>query len=573
VQMANLNVGVNIIEGIGASPISGVSTAISGLLGTFERGPLQKATLVSSMSQFERIFGSSPAAGSTSWYSVKAFFKKVGASPLYIVRVAGATAAKASRTYNDSGAAAAVKLEAKDQGTWGNQLSAAVAESNILSTKPFANINSTATTGQLVSVEGLEVGSDLKFYNGTNTEYRRITAIESATRTITWVTGLTNSYTTANGVLTSQEFSVALYVNGILESTFTGLGVNSATSFYVNKKLISDFIVGTFIKVTPVNSYLDLPAPLAVSAFTSGADGLSDVLAAGYSGSQVAKTGVYAFDDVDGLFRFCCPNPLLTDGTPTTAYEALVQALIDYANTRVTCMYYGDIPIALSVANAKVFGDKFTGRRLVFFWPWLKVVESSLDVWLPPSSFVMGVAVEKDFRRGVHKNLGNETIPYTIDTEYALAIAESELLNNAGINPIRKFVGEGIKTYGGRTKAPSSTTAWRFVHYSELWNYIGESLKLALSNVIFEPHNVSTWKSVIRRVTAFLSNEHRRGALFDASDPVGTPYSIVMDTTNNPPDQVALGIANLKVEYVPVGTIEKFAIDITSSPSGLTIND
>jgi len=46
-----------------------------------------------------------------------------------------------------------------------------------------------------------------------------------------------------------------------------------------------------------------------------------------------------------------------------------------------------------------------------------------------------------------------------------------------------------------------------------------------------------------------------------------------MDTTNNPPDQVALGIANLKVEYVPVGTIEKFAIDITSSPSGLTIND
>jgi len=28
----------------------------------------------------------------------------------------------------------------------------------------------------------------------------------------------------------------------------------------------------------------------------------------------------------------------------------------------------------------------------------------------------------------------------------------------------------------------------------------------------------------------------------------------------------------VKIEYVPVGTIEKFVIELTSSPSGLTIS-
>ncbi|MHA2070112.1 MAG: hypothetical protein ACXABY_37575 [Candidatus Thorarchaeota archaeon] len=74
------NVGVNLIEGAGVSPIEGISTSVAAIIGTFERGPLNEATLVSSMAQFEAIFGIVPAPGSTSYYSVKAFFKKVGES-------------------------------------------------------------------------------------------------------------------------------------------------------------------------------------------------------------------------------------------------------------------------------------------------------------------------------------------------------------------------------------------------------------------------------------------------------------------------------------------------------------
>jgi len=569
--MPNYNVGVNLVEGVSSSPVEGISTAISGLIGTFERGPLNKATLISTMTQFERTFGVKPAPGSTSYYSVKAFFRKVGSAPLYIVRVASSLALKASKMLLDSGAANTVEIKAVSEGIWGNSLSVAVAASSILSTKPASNIAAAATSAVLLSTEGIEVGSDLKFDNGTNQEYRRIISINAATKTVSWTTGLTFAYTTVNGIVTSQEFKISLYTNGILTEEHTGLGVNSVTTFYVNKKLISSYITGAFIKATPVNSYLDLPAVAAAASLAAGHDGLSNVLGADYSGVQSTKTGVYAFDDVEGLFRFCCPNPLLTDASPATANEALVQSLLDYANVRVTVTYYSDVPYGTSVVNAKVFGDKFVGRRLILFWPWLKVIEESLDKWLPPSSFVMGIAVEKDFRRGVHKNLGNELLAYTIDLEYSVSEAEGETLNNAGVNTIRKFSGQGIKTYGGRTR--SVVTAWRFIHYSELWNYIGKSLAIATQDVPFEPHNSFLWKSVVRRITAFLSNEQRRGSLFDAANPTGIPYIVVMDETNNPPDQVALGIATVRVEYVPTGTAEKFVVELTSSPAGLTISE
>jgi len=45
-----------------------------------------------------------------------------------------------------------------------------------------------------------------------------------------------------------------------------------------------------------------------------------------------------------------------------------------------------------------------------------------------------------------------------------------------------------------------------------------------------------------------------------------------MNSSNNPNDQIALGIAVVEVEYVPVGTAEKFVIKLTSSPMGLSVS-
>lgn len=566
-------VGVNLVEGQSISPISGVSTAISGIIGNFAKGPINIPTLVTSMGQFEKIFGTGPALGTTAYYSVKAFFAKVGSGILWVIRIASSSAAKSSYTFDDRQGTPAdtLKIEWKYANSDGDNGSIKILDDSILSTTPAVTIAASATEATLNSVEGLEIGSDIKFYNGTNTEYKRLTNVDASSKKIYWSGGLSNSYTTVNGVITSMEFMIEVYYRGVLVESWPNLSMNDSVTLFVESQIAekSDYISVTDLKSVDTD-YTDMPAVVSTAQpLTGGNDGLSDVTGSDYSGVQSSKTGVYAFDNVPGLFRFCCPNPKLTDVDAAAAYQALVQSFIDYAANRVTLTFIADVPYGKTPTTAVTWGNNFVSRNSNFWYPWLKVYESNLEKYLPPSSFVMGCSVEKDFRRGIHKNVGNEAIPYAIDLEYNVSRDEGEVLNDANINTIRKFSGAGIRTYGGRSK--SAVTQFRFIHFSELWNYIGSSLEEGTRHIPFEPNLENTWKQVERIVDAFLANEQRKGALFDASNPGSKAYVIKIDSSNNPTDQVALGLALLEIEYVPTGTIEKFIIKLTGSPAGLQL--
>lgn len=67
-----------------------------------------------------------------------------------------------------------------------------------------SNVAASATSAVLNDVSRLVVGDIVTFYNGTNTEPKTITAINTGTKTISF-TAITNAYTTANGVLTMAD--------------------------------------------------------------------------------------------------------------------------------------------------------------------------------------------------------------------------------------------------------------------------------------------------------------------------------------------------------------------------------
>ena len=566
------NVGLNLVEGQGVSPVSGVATGISAIIGNFVKGPMNEAVLITSFSQFVKTFGDVPATGSTSWHSVKGFFAAVGNASLYVIRVASDTAAKATVTLQDRQGPPAntLKVEGASEGTWGNALAVKAEDYNILTTTVTESTGASAILAKLTSISGLEVGSDVHFSEGVNDEYVRITQIDAANKTIHWTGGLTNVYTVA-AAITSMEFKISVYQSGLLVETWTGLSMNDSVSFFCEKVIVSDYIVVTDLKSTDTD-YTDMPSvDTSAQALTSGADGLSDVEKDDYIGVEANKTGKYALDAVPNLFRFCCPNPLLTDADPATAFAELVQDLLGYAYIRRTVQFYADVPYNTSVTDAVTFAATYEGRHLALFYPWGKVTENGLPVFVPTSSLVIGRAVEKDTRRGVFKSIGNEKLPYLTDLEYKVSVAEGETLNDAGVNIIRILGSDGIRVYGARTR--SNLTIWRFIHYSELWNYIGRSLATSLQDVSFEPNDEMLWNTIIRRVSAFLANEQRRGALFDRNNPQGEAYRVVMDASNNPAAQIALGEAFVEIEYVPVGTAEKFVVNLTSSPTGLSLNE
>ena len=112
-------VGVNLEEGLPVSPIAGAGTSLAALIGNFQKGQVNKAVLVNNMTEFETLYGNVPVSGSNSYYAVKAFFAKVGETPLYILRIASSLAAKATKILQDKNTSPVNTLQvyAKTEGT------------------------------------------------------------------------------------------------------------------------------------------------------------------------------------------------------------------------------------------------------------------------------------------------------------------------------------------------------------------------------------------------------------------------------------------------------------------------
>lgn len=566
--------GVHVIEGQAASPISGVSTNISALIGNFERGPVNVATLVGSMGEFERIFGSKPATGATGWHSVKAFFASAGNgyAPLYIVRVTSDSAAKSTLTIQDQNGSPVdtLKIDARSEGAWGNSLQVEISNDNYLSTLPAANITAGDESATLKSVSNLEIGSLVEFDNGSNQEVVRLTGVNSASKSISWSGGLSYSYTTENGSVKSLEFEIVVYQNNFEVERWPNLSMVNTVSHFCEKVVngSSDYISVSDLKSSDTDEK-DRPQATSRTSLTSGADGLDDVIGSDYEGSQADKTGLYALDSVRDLFRFCIPNPLLTDVDPEAAYLSLLQAAIDYAENRRTVSFYADLPAAKTVAQAVTFRDNFESKKASLWFPWLTVSAFNETVNIPASPAVIGAAAKKDTDQGVFKNIGNEPLGFAVGLEHDVSDAELETLTDANINAVKAIIKGGIRTYGGRTL--SNETAWRFIHVAELWNYFARSIMESTESIVFQPNNYATWKTVERLLDAFFSNETARGALFDPNNPTGKPYVVVCDESTNPSDQVAEGILKATIEYVPAGTAERFVVVLTSQPTGLTV--
>lgn len=110
---------------VGPRPTPSVSLARIGVVGTFSKGPVNEPVLIGSLDQLVSNFGGYKS-GLTGYLSVLGAMAQ-GANDFYVVRTGGATIASASKTLQNSVPANAVVITAKTPGSWGNDITVAVA--------------------------------------------------------------------------------------------------------------------------------------------------------------------------------------------------------------------------------------------------------------------------------------------------------------------------------------------------------------------------------------------------------------------------------------------------------------
>ncbi len=270
----------------GNTPIAGVSTSTALMIGVTQRGPVNKPTLITSFSEFNRVFGSMldhrtfTEGRSALPHALQGFFNN-GGLRVYVYRIIGPSATFAEtdvfaepierhfatekvgridRAASSllrgghlvaSGTRASIlkqipilRVHARYQGLWGNQLKTLARPVSLLNTTVAKDTAVGDTVVLLHAVLGLSAGSYVHFSSaGAGLTTHCVNSVNSATNEVTFATPLAVSIPTA-ATAASVEYDLIierLENEKVVESeVFEYLGLQPSHARYGPK------IVGTF---------------------------------------------------------------------------------------------------------------------------------------------------------------------------------------------------------------------------------------------------------------------------------------------------------------------------------------
>jgi phage tail sheath protein FI len=147
---------------------------------------------------------------------------------------------------------------------------------------------------------------------------------------------------------------------------------------------------------------------------------------------------------------------------------------------------------------------------------------------------------------------------------YPVSTQEQAKLNPLGVNCIRNFP-EGILVWGGRTLAAGDSDM-RYLNIRRLLIMIEGSIVQSTRWVVFEPNDMSLWKSIRRDVSAFLRLLWRDGALMGATPEQA--FFVKCDEETNPPEVIDAGQVVILIGIAPVKPAEFVIFRIGQTAAG-----
>ena len=258
--------------------------------------------------------------------------------------------------------------------------------------------------------------------------------------------------------------------------------------------------------------------------------------------------------DVEGLISHCefmGDRVAIVDGPETAEdIDALLAIRTEAAEGGVAP------PSAEPKKTAGLRPRNSKGGFAAFYFPWITVQDPLSSkrrlINVPPSGHLAGIYASTDATRGVHKAPANVIIRGALNLSQSITPQEQGPLNQAGVNCIR-MLGGGITVWGCRT-LDDSASEWRYINVRRLFNMIKESIQRGTRAVVFEPNDLTLWKSIRRDVSLYLTSVWRTGALVGKTP--AEAFFVKCDAENNPPEEVDAGRVNIDIGVAPVKPAE-----------------
>jgi phage tail sheath protein FI len=356
--------------------------------------------------------------------------------------------------------------------------------------------------------------------------------------------------------------------------THTGLSLQPTHANYAPTRLNHPLTGSRFVRLIHLpDANADRPAATTAPVWqpldAGGVDG--SATAAHFNGDEAAHSGFFAFDPYD-IQLLCCERDDL----------GVVKSALAYCERRGDAMFVGAVPQGFveSLPDAIGYGQSLQAAKSygALYGPWIIVpdpigVGNDPRIAIPPTGHVMGVFARIETTRGIWKApAGDEAnLRGVLDVETRFSDTDhTALVTEGSINGIRAVPRAGIVVDASRTL--STDPRWRYVNVRLLFNYVKSSLRDGLRWARQEPNRDSLWRSIrVSTVTPFLLGLWRQGA-FGTGSPEQT-FTVIVDGTNNPPDQVEQGRLTVEVYFYPSRPAETIVIVVGQQPSGATVSE
>lgn len=204
--------------------------------------------------------------------------------------------------------------------------------------------------------------------------------------------------------------------------------------------------------------------------------------------------------------------------------------------------------------------ENLTSSYVGAYWPWLQDYDSDNKqyVWLSPDTYALKTMIYTDnVSDPWFAPAGNRRGKVTaIDVEYSPTVTDRDTLygDTNIVNPIVKFINEGITIWGQKT-AQRTKSATDRINVRRLMIYAERLIARMARTFLFEPNDQANWASFARQANAILEPIRQRRGVYQ--------YQVVCDATTNTSDLVNQNIMSGKIFLQPMKTIEFLEVSFT----------
>ena len=285
---------------------------------------------------------------------------------------------------------------------------------------------------------------------------------------------------------------------------------------------------------------------------------------------QTTSQGLRALDSeatpitmaaVPGITDQNVQNELVSLAETTQNFLAVVSPPVGFRSAQQAIAWSNGTATGRSAALNSSYG--------AVYWPWVKSFDTftGADKWMDPTIFAIGQMcftdeVSDPWFAPAGLRRGRLTKP--TDVEVQLNQGDRDALYGPGnvVNPITKFLQDGIVIYGQKTTQRASTALDR-INVRRLMIYLRRLVLQGARRFVFEPNDPITWEAVRNVINPALADiQQRRGI---------TQFSVTCDATTNTPLRVDRNELWCKVILKPTKTAEilVFELNLTNQSASV----